>query len=176
MKKNYLKLAVFILLLIAGFGTAILILSWPLLTGETHILDVPRPVDPFDIFRGQYTTINYEINRIPNTEGLTDLNIGDYVYVSLEKDFLGISRPAGTSLTKPSEGSFIRGKIKSVSGNSVRVEYGIEQFFFERGASFSMVNITVEVKISNSGQARISKILQNGQPLEIEYREVSFVS
>jgi uncharacterized membrane-anchored protein len=56
------------------------------------------------------------------------------------------------------------------------VEYGIEQFFFERGATFSMRNITVEVKISRSGQARISKILQNGQPLKIEYNKVGFAS
>ena len=58
----------------------------------------------------------------------------------------------------------------------MRIEYGIEQFFFERGAKFSMRNITVEVKISNSGQARISKILQNGEPLEIEYKDVGFAS
>jgi hypothetical protein len=95
------------MILFIGFGTVIVYLSWPLLTGETHVLDVPWPVDPFDVLRGQYTTISYEINRILNAQGITDSNIGDYIYVSLEKDSFGVSRPIIASLNKPNEGSFI---------------------------------------------------------------------
>ena len=172
--KNLNKLIIFISLLIIGFVIAIIILSWPLLTGKTFVL-ATAPVDPFDVLRGQYITISYEISRLTNIPGISESDMGDYVYVVLEKDSSGIARAKEVLLEKP-EGNFIRGKTKNVFGNSAIVEYGIEQFFFERGATFSMRNITVEVKISNSGQARISKILQDGKPLDITYRKVSITS
>lgn len=169
--KNLNKLIIFISLLILGFVIAIIILSWPLLTGKTFIL-ATAPVDPFDVLRGQYITISYEISRLTN---ISESDIGNYIYVVLEKDSSGIARAKEVLLEKP-EGNFIKGKIKNVFGNSAIAEYGIEQFFFERGATFSIRNITVEVKISSSGQARISKILQDGKPLDITYRKVSITS
>lgn len=175
MRKNYIKLIIFISIFIIGVVIAIIYLSWPLLTGKTHILST-QPIDPFDVLMGQYISISYEINRISNTTGISESNVGDYVYAVLEKDSSGISRPKKAVLEKPAEGDFIRGKIIDVYGSTARVEYGIEQFFFERGAEFSMRNITVEVKISSSGQARISKLLQDGKPLEIKYREVGIAS
>jgi len=163
---NYTKLIIFIILLLAGFGIAILILSWPSISGKTYTL-ATGTIDPFDILMGQYATLNYEISRIQNIP--QEARIGDSIYVSLEEDDSGIFRYGSTSLTKP-QNNFIKGKIKAFSGNTAIVEYGIETFYFERGASFSMRNITVEVKVSNSGKAVLSRILQNGSPLAIEYR------
>jgi len=170
---NYTKLIIFILILVIGVTSAIVYLSLPLLTGKTYILDT-RPVDPFDILRGQYITIGYEIGIISDGN-LDEEDIGKTVYVVLEEDEEGIARPGETSFTKPDE-DFIKGKIKSFRGDSASIEYGIEQFFFERGAKFSMRDITVEVKIDSSGQARISEILQAGEPLKIKYKDVGFTS
>lgn len=172
---NYAKLLIFIVIFCVGFGAAILYLSWPLLTGETHVL-ATAPVDPFDLFKGQYLILSYEISQVPNTETLSEKAKDEEVYVVLEKDSLGISRPKETSLIKPEGKAFIKGKLKSINSNHIQIEYGIEQFFFERGAIFSMQNLTVEVKVDRSGQARISKLLQNGKPLEMEYRKASWTS
>ena len=158
--------------MLLGFGIAILILSWPLLTGKTHIL-ATAPVDPFDILRGQYISIRYEISNIQNITDLSEDNLGNTIYTLLEKDASGISRYSGYSFSKPENGDFIKGKIKDVHGNSARVEYGIEQFFFERGAEFQTRNLTVEVKVSSSGTARISRLLYNGEPIDVKYREIS---
>ena len=70
-----LVLALCILLGIAGIF--ILYLSWPLLTGTVVILKT-QPVDPFDLFRGQYMTINYEISSVELPEETKE---GDDIYV-----------------------------------------------------------------------------------------------
>ena len=56
------------------------------------------------------------------------------------------------------------------------MEYGIEQFFFERHAELPTRNITVEVSVANSGRAKLSQMLYNGEPIEIEYEEFDIKS
>ena len=79
-------------------------------------------------------------------------------------------------MEKPQRGTFIKGTVKSAYGGTMRVEYGIEQFFFERHADFPQRDLTVEVKVSSSGQARISQLLHEGKPINITYREPSLTS
>lgn len=168
--KNYTKLIVFISVMILGFGIAIVYLSWPLLTGKTYILDT-MPVDPFDVIRGQYIEIRYEISTI-NLMGdeFSSEDVGKNIYVLLEEDEEGISRFKEASFEKPDANDFIKGEIKSVGNGRVDVEYGIEQFFFERDAKFSTRGMQVEVKVDNSGQARINRLMKDGEELEIQYR------
>ena len=179
MKKDYAKFLVFAALLILGFGIAILALSWPLLTGKAYVL-ATAPVDPFDAFRGQYINIRYEITTLNATLlsnlAVSESDAGKYIYIILKKDDSAIYRPENVSFEIPRDEDFIRGKISDVRGNSAIVEYGIEQFFFESGAGFSVRNITIELKVSDSGQARISKILQDGKPLDIKYKEVKITA
>jgi len=147
-----------------------LYLSWPLLTGTTVILET-FPVDPFDPIRGQYIVINYKISTLP----ALDVSEGQTVYVPLSPNAEGIWEAKEASLSKPS-GTFIKGKVKWISGSEMTLEYGIEQFFFERNAQFSTENLTVEAKVSSSGQARIVQLLHKGEPIEIEYKKPSLTS
>jgi uncharacterized membrane-anchored protein len=162
--KEYLRLiiALGVLLLITLSFT--LYLSWPLLTGTTVVL-ATRPVDPFDPLRGQYMTIGYEIANIP----IIDVVEGTNIYITLKEDNEGIWRYDKSSLTIPSEGIFIKGTVLSTRRNLTNVQYGIEQFFFERNAKVPTRNITVKAKISSTGGARIVELLQDGQPIEIKY-------
>ena len=167
------RLILVLVILLGIAGTFILILSWPLLTGNTIVLDT-QPVDPFDVLRGQYITIRYDISNIPVIEGV---NSGDNIYVILEKDAKGIHRYKSSSIFRPeNDVIFIKGNVKGVYGSNMGVEYGIEQFFFERDATFSTRDMTVEAKVSKSGQARISKVLVDGKPIEIKYKQVKFTS
>ena len=152
-------------------GTFIFYLSWPLLTGKAVVL-ATQPVDPFDIFRGQYLTINYEVGTVPVIDGV---NVGETVYVVLKEDEEGIWRYERASLVKPG-GTFIKGEVNSLSGENMRIEYGIEQYFFERNAKISTRGMTVEVKLSEGGNARISGLLMDGEPIEIEYGEIGLGS
>lgn len=168
--KEYKKLIIVSLIAVVILGVFILYLAWPLLTGTTIILDT-RPIDPFDPLRGQYMTLNYEISIIPKIE---KVNPGDSVFVSLKEDN-GIWRLSKASTTKPDTGVFIKGTIKSV-GTDMRVEYGIEQFFFERNADVPTRNLTVKAKVDSSGHARIVGLLENNKPVNIIYKEVSITS
>src|SRR3989338_9233707 len=147
MNKEYKKLVATLGILLGIVVIFIFYLSWPLMTGKTMVL-ATRPIDPFDIFRGQYITINYEISSISLTEDMIE---GDTVYVSLKEDQDKIWRFESVSKTRSASDMFIRGSVK----NNERIEYGIEQYFFERNAQFPTNNLTVEVKVSKSGQARI---------------------
>ncbi|MBW3020531.1 GDYXXLXY domain-containing protein [Candidatus Woesearchaeota archaeon] len=172
MKKQYLGLIIVLLIILSVLGSFILYNEWPLLTGEKVVL-ATRPVDPFDPFRGQYMTIGYEISMI---SGVSGFERGDSIYVLLEEDNESIWRNSGVSGSKPSQGTFIKGRVTNVYGDSVNVEYGIEQFFFEKNAELPTTNITIEAKVTNSGRAGLSQMLYNGKPIEIKYKPVSIRS
>lgn len=150
----------------------ILYLSWPLLTGKTIVL-ATQPVDPFDILRGQYITIRYEVSTVPFVQGA---EVGDTVYVSVQEDSSRVWRFQSVSLTKPSAGTFLKGEVERISGGEMSVNYGIEQFFFERDAQFQTRDLTVEAKVSSSGQARISDLLVNGTPVDMKYQKLTLTS
>ncbi len=167
MNQQYTRLIIVLVLLIAAAGGFVLYLSMPLLTGKTVILKT-QPVDPFDMLRGQYLTINYEISRV----NLADAKEGDTIYVSLKEGDDKIWHSTNISLSKPYNGIFIKGKARQSWRG---VEYGIEQYFFERDAHIPRMD-SVKVKIDDTGQARIVELLMNGQPLNITYRKPSLTS
>lgn len=170
--KEYVKLIIIIALFLAIIGSFVLYLSWPLLTGKTIVL-ATQPVDPFDPLRGQYITIRYNISSVLVP---TEAQVGETIYVSLAKGTDGVWSYIGASLQLPREGTFIKGKIKQVYGREAQVEYGIEQYFFERNAQFETRGIQVEAKVSPDGQARITRLLQDGEPLKITYQNKSLLS
>lgn len=167
--RSLLLVTVLILFVILSF---ILYNEWPFLAGEKIVLAI-EPVDPFDLLRGQYMTIRYDISTIDNIDGF---RIGEDVFVSLTKDSHGIWRMDSFSRLKPNDKDFIKGKVVSVYGNSARIEYGIEQFFFERNANLPTINITAKVAVSSSGRAKLVQLLQNGVPIKIEYKKFDITS
>ena len=172
MKKQYIKLIIVLSVLSLVLVSFLIYNQWPLITGNKVIL-ATQPVDPFDPFRGQYMTINYEISRISN---INNFEIDDTIYVSLKKDEVGIWRNDSVSHIKPQFGDFIKGKVIRKHDDTIRIEYGIEQFFFERHAQLPTLNITVEVKIAGSGRAMLYQMLHNGEPIEIEYEDFDIKS
>ena len=167
---QYKRLIIALVVLIGIAGSFMLYLSFPLLTGKTVVLKT-QPVDPFDLFRGQYLTISYEISRVNLT---SEAKEGDTVYVSLKEGDDKIWHADGVSLNRPDSGVFIRGKAKQ-SWRGLGVEYGIEQYFFERDAHIPRMD-SAKVKVDNSGQARIVELLMNGTALNITYKKPSLTS
>ena len=168
-----MKLGMILAVLFLILGGFLLYVSIPLLGTKTAIL-ATQPVDPFDLVRGQYIVIRYEIGSIPSIEGA---EVGDNVYVLLMEDSDGTSRYTSASLERPSKDNlFIRGQIKSIYGGTMRVEYGIEQYFFERGARFETRGMEVKVKLSDNGGARIAELLQDGEPVKMIYENRTLTS
>ena len=167
---QYKRLIIALAVLIGIAGSFILYLSFPLLTGKNVILKT-QPVDPFDLLRGQYLIINYEIS---GADLSAEAKEGDTVYVLLKESDDKIWHADKVLLNKPNNGVFIRGTAKQ-SWRGLGVEYGIEQYFFERDAHIPRMD-SVKVKIDGSGQARIVELLMNGQPLNITYKKPSLTS
>ena len=167
---RYKRLIITLAVLMGIAGSFILYLSYPLLTGTTVILKT-QPVDPFDIFRGQYLTISYEISRVNLSENTKE---GNTVYVSLKESEDKIWHADKVLLNKPESGVFIRGTAKQTF-RGLAVEYGIEQYFFERDAYVPRMDST-KVKVDSTGQARIVELLMEGKSLNITYKKPSIVS
>jgi uncharacterized membrane-anchored protein len=170
-KDQLVKLAISICTLILILLLFTLYMAWPLMFGHKIVLDT-RPVDPFDMFRGQYLTINYEISTIPTIEGAAP---GQNVYVILKEDEKGISRYASATLSKPDDKNFIKGRVEYDNGLTMQVRYGIEQFFFEKDAVINTTKLTVEAKVGSDGRPGISRLLTDGKELDIEYQQGSML-
>ena len=102
---------------------------WTVLTGKEVVIEVVEPVDPRDIFRGQYAVLEYSITTLNASMLDTEPNEGETVYVTLEND--GEYWVAADASTEMPDTTCIRGEVESASGETVRVSYGIENFFAE---------------------------------------------
>lgn len=171
-KKEYKKLGLVLIILFGILLVFTLFLSYPLMFGEIVVLKTV-PVDPFDVFRGQYITLRYDISIIPTPIGA---KVGNKVYVLLKQNN-NIFEYNGASLTKPSNALFMKGKIDSIwNSTDVLVTYGVEQYFFEKNAEINTTDMSVEMKVASNGYARITRLIHNGKPLEIQYVTPGFTS
>lgn len=126
MNKRSLKMAliaalVFQLAIMAG---VVVKGFYPLWVGEEIRLKT-QPVDPRDLFRGNYARLNYAFSNLDNPDFLP----GDVIYLPLtrEGDLWTAGEP---DHHKPAEGLFLRGRVSSRPwrGGS-RLIFGIEALF-----------------------------------------------
>jgi uncharacterized membrane-anchored protein len=135
----------------------------PLMTGETVLLRVV-PVDPRDLFRGDYVTLGYEFSRTPleRIDGLPGALLsqarGRTVYVSLVQEEDGRHwRAERISVLRPQAGTFIRGQI----GAAGTLEFGIDAFYVQEGRGLDYENavrdgrLAAEVAVTSSGWAAL---------------------
>ncbi len=118
-----------------------------LLTGETILLRVV-PVDPRDLFRGDYVILGYEFSTLP-PDAIPGLAYNDQesraVYVSLEPEADGRHwRAASYSLDRPEGVVFIEGRVARWR----RLEFGIESYFVQEGEGRKYEEAVREQKLS----------------------------
>jgi uncharacterized membrane-anchored protein len=138
-------------------------------TGDTILLRV-APVDPRDLFRGDYVTLSYTISRPnmntnnawqSNWERMRQME-GKTIYVLLEPEADGKHwQSIGSQLDQPSAGKFIRG---TVEGNGL-IRFGIEQYFVEEGRGHDYENavrerkLSAEVALDKNGSAQLKRLV-----------------
>jgi uncharacterized membrane-anchored protein len=146
---------------------------YTLATGEEIILQT-IPVDPSDLFRGDYVTLRYEAEEIPKP--LVDESVlkemetrwGQLkVYVHLvEKD--GIHTPSNVTLNKPAKGVYLTGKLDYIGTNMNGVEvafiqYNLDKYYVEdnTGTEWELAStkgqILAKIKV-NKGYAILTDI------------------
>ena len=150
-------------------------------TGNEIILKV-IPVDPRDLFRGDYVTLSYEISMI-------DLNIvpsdkqyfarDDKAYVILLKNDLGFIPTRIDSTVPTGETLFIMGIVQSAYNNSVNIKYGIESYFVPEGKGRIIErargkNLLVKAAVDKKGNAVIKELLLDGKEFNDILKKKSF--
>lgn len=97
---------------------------YPLWLGKEIRVET-RPVDPRDLFRGNYARLGYDFSTLP----ATGFRPGDVIYLPLEQDG-DLWRGLTPSHQPPAQGLYLRGRVSGLPwGGTRRVTYGIEALF-----------------------------------------------
>lgn len=122
------------------------------------------PVDPRDILRGDYMTLNYEISRPGRGYGRFE-HAGEEVYVVLKRsgryhviDEIRLAEPA------PEEPRvWVRANVWGAEDNP-RLDYGIERFFVPEGKGTpTFKTMDVEASVSATHQLYIRRVWLDGK-------------
>lgn len=166
------KLTLIALAAVAQIGilsSMIVVDTLPYQLGETIRLKV-IPVDPRDLFRGDYVVLGYEFSNLHENK-VTGLDksgsyywdhAGQPVYVLLEKDADDdVWKPQEISINQPSTGTYLRGQID----NRGQVDCGIGAYFVQEGEGLEIErairedqNAVAEVAVWN-GQAKLKRVI-----------------
>lgn len=148
-------------------------------SGEpTYIRVKTMPIDPRDYLSGQYMILSYEFSASGRWNQETNkweefdfikeikpsLRQGQTVWIVLRPNG-ELYEPVRMTHEKPE--SLLEGQV-AFKGRYVyhnRFEYGIEKYFFQEGKKEpKLEDVTVELKITPRGLARVSRLFENGKP------------
>ena len=142
------------------------------------------PVDPRDLFRGDYVVLNYDISRLDlaSLGGTNAVASGQTVHVSLKRNGTTWSATALSLAPERADDTTIslKAQVASVEAPAgdghqfITLIYGIESYFVPQGTGLAIDEaarkgtITVDAAIDASGRAAIKAIRQDGQPVHVE--------
>ena len=165
-KHVFIAIGIFWLVVIGGF---IGYKEYTIRTG-TEVLLKMAPVDPRDLFRGDYMILNYDISRLDSIPSApTGLKQHDKVFVALTAGADAVVTATGAFTTPPQTGLYIAGEIDEWS----RVTYGIESYFIPENTGYDLGNkirnsqgtAFVKVSIDKSGRSVVRAIVVGGQEI-----------
>ena len=125
------------------------------------------PVDPRDLFRGDYVRLRYEISRLDLdrlSQGNTDFKQNGLIFVNLKKEN-DVWKAESASSQKPKKGIFLKGRIRWISNGQADVEYGIESYFVPEGEGLEIEKkaaqgeVKVVVSVSSSGNSILKGVI-----------------
>jgi uncharacterized membrane-anchored protein len=143
-----------------------------------------RPVDPRDLFRGDYARLGYDVSMLrqsnmPAGVTLDDFQRGGSIYVTLTPDGAGGWKVAGASSDYPKQVAtsdvVLRGVVETVwkpkkdSDVQVNVRYGIETYFVPEGTGSALETevrsgkIDAIVAVDDSGTAALKGVVIDGK-------------
>jgi uncharacterized membrane-anchored protein len=172
MRKIFIVLAVLMQILILAYMAGER--EYILRTGKIIYLRT-APIDPRDLFRGDYVRLNYEISNIPAKNLPAGKNAetvkGEKIYAILKEGADGLYELAGISKKKPQRGVYLTGRSPydyryRRFSHSMTVNYGIEAYFVQQGkgreierrlGSRNQIQIPLEMQVAvgRSGKAVI---------------------
>jgi len=150
---------VLVVLGFAGFRQAAVSLG-------TEVVLQTVPVDPRDLFRGDYVVLTYEISSLD----LCDVAAGQTGYVALTEDPDGVWRASISGALASFEAAsdfgdvVIRGRVSGGVGfGPCQMSYGIESYFVPEGTGHRIERLAgelrVRVSVSGDGDAVIDELI-----------------
>ena len=125
--------------------------------GSRNVLLHVYPVDPRDMFRGDYVTLAYDVSRVPSS-----LMPGQTVYVELVLEPNGRHYRQGRVETSPIAGAlYLRGTVV----RPAFAEFGLEKFFVPEGqghdyeAAVRARRLWAEAAVAPDGQAGLRRLV-----------------
>ena len=111
-----------------------------------------EPIDPRDIFRGDYVTLSFSIERLPATlmdetarkkwSDARPVYDDSWWYVRLDPDSGGISQAVTLLVAPPEEGTYIRGHIRyhHSSSDMLEMDYGahLKRFYVKENTGLEL--------------------------------------
>lgn len=157
-------------------------------SGQEVRLEI-APVDPRDLFRGDYVVLAYRIGTVDLPQDATDsFKRGQQVFVTLRPDAGNKSRAVAISAERPAvtgNDIVIAGVVTAGSTcrlneagtrdcklgtRAVGVRYGLESYFVPQGEGrkielMARARLEVVAAVAPSGQAAIKRLLVDGVPV-----------
>lgn len=172
--KIFIAICIFWFLALGGF---ILFKEYTLMNGKEILLKT-KPVDPRDLFRGDYVILAYDISeiKIKNDTNKSKFKTGDKVFVSLDIDNNGIGKVKNISLNKPDD-VFIKGVVRyssrmNKSEETIRVRYGIESYFVPEGMGREIERnlryTYAKVSVDDFGGAVVESLVLDGEEVNFK--------
>jgi uncharacterized membrane-anchored protein len=159
-----------------------------ILSGGREVRLATAPVDPRDLFRGDYVVLTYDISRLrPGRLGLDGpLALGERVHVTLRPGPDGLAQAVAMSRAAPAPAAgdvVIEGRVAdsrrcmpppepprqcSSEDEMVRVTYGLESYFVPQGEGLAIertprARMEVVAAVAPSGKAAIKRLLIDGK-------------
>lgn len=167
----------FVLVMLIPLVTILALISYNYYTlsfGEEILLKT-APIDPWDIFRGDYVRLNYEISTIDLIKTPYDRNFtyNENAYAVLSKgEKFWYVKNVGHDKPALKEGEVcIRGRVLTPSANRLSVSYGIESYFVPEGKGRvierEIRDVSVKVAVDTSCGAIIKELYINDEPVRL---------
>lgn len=149
------------------------------------------PVDPRDLFRGDYVVLNYTISTVDAPQGERRLERGEKVYVVLGPGGDGFAEARRATTDWPSTSGdevVMAGRVTSPNAcvvnaegvtdcragrGRLRVAYGLESYFVPQGTGRAIETtdrkrLEIVAAVSGSGEAAIKRLLIDGKLVHAE--------
>lgn len=165
MNKRFIGLVLLQIALLLSVAARYHWVDW---TGQPVTLKT-APIDPRDLFYGDYVILNYEISRIDLDEVEHDVEPGDepeQVYVLLERRKSGWHEMVGVFRSKPEPGpgqAVLKGTARRMWDGKLSIKYGIERYYVTENTGKKWEDARdelqfVDLKVSSGGDAVIKEL------------------
>ncbi|MGB1241727.1 MAG: GDYXXLXY domain-containing protein [Chitinophagales bacterium] len=153
-------------------------------TGEIYRFK-PRPIDPYDAFRGKYIILSYEQNSFPFPNAMETFSHGAKVYLEVNTDVNGFAEITKAHSSIPNISNYISTNINFIDSNIIYYNLPFDRYYLNEEYALAAeqayndmvrlqnpadsINVVAYVDVRvKSGSAIIEELYLQNQPI-MEY-------